>query len=391
MSLVKYDTTTNPAGLGDKQAIAEVRNRIMSMMPGATDAPADVVWAAAQLAVAYRLDPFNGEIYIIKLGNKKVGNEWVPDYRAHVGIKGLRKKAREQAQFMTKFRDLTPDEVKAARRGEYDAADVGVECMLYRLDIAQQCARIGIPYEPFRATGYWRVKAKKKKEGGYEADNIPNTWTAHDVAEKRAEINAIKRAYDLTINVADPSMINDEDTVEVIGRRVAQIEQDRAMFVEQDMTPDTDDGDILFYPTEERRTAVVDSTPTPADPEPDAEAPEPATRPQAAARAGQATRAQLNTLHALGMAVYGGDKTTWDVKRPLIVEHATNGRTRSSRELWQAEAATLITKFEERARVAYAAAHDGEMTDLAGVELAKTLRDAQPETTEEQREPAAAA
>lgn len=235
----------NPAGLGNKNAIAAVRDRIMTMMPGALEAPADVVWAAAQLAVAYRLDPFNGELYIMKIGSKKVNGQWVDDYRAHVGIKGLRKKAREQALFMTKFRDLTPDEVKAARRGEYDAGDVGVLCEVYRMDIAQQCARLGIPYEPFRATGFWRVKAKKKQDG-WEPDNIPNTWTAHDVAEKRAEINALKRAYDLNIDVADPASVDDDETIEVVGRRIHQIEMDQKP-VHRIEAVREDDGDLLWH------------------------------------------------------------------------------------------------------------------------------------------------
>ena len=240
----------NPAGFGNKHAIAAVRDRIMSMMPGAATAPPDVVWAAAQLAVAYKLDPFNGEIYIMKIGSRKIGNQWIDDYRAHVGIKGLRKKAREQAQFMTEFRDLSPEEVKIARRGDYDPDDVGVECTLWRLDIAQQCARLNIPYKPFKATGYWRVKAQyRRNENKWEPDGIPNTWTAHDVAEKRAEINAIKRAYDLTIDVADPAAVNDEDTVEVIGHRIASHDRDHAGFVERNDNREVD-GDILFYPDE---------------------------------------------------------------------------------------------------------------------------------------------
>lgn len=238
----------NPAGFGNKHAISAVRDRIMSMMPGAATAPPDVVWAAAQLAVAYKLDPFNGEIYIMKIGSRQVNGQWVDDYRAHVGVKGLRKKAREQAQFMTEFRDLSPEEVKIARRGDYDPGDVGVECTLWRLDIAQQCARLNIPYKPFKATGYWRVKAQfRRKDQKWEPDGIPNTWTAHDVAEKRAEINAIKRAYDLTIDVADPAAVNDEDTVEVIGHRIASHDRDRAGFIERDAEPDTVDGDVLFY------------------------------------------------------------------------------------------------------------------------------------------------
>lgn len=207
--------------------IERVRERIIRLIPNAGEAPPDVVMAAAQLAIAYHLDPFSGEIQIIPTGSKKVGEHWVTEYRAHVGIKGLRKKAREQAHFMTEFRTLTADETKASRREQFDPLDIGVECTLYRMDIAQQCQRLGMEYKPFRGTGFWRAKAVKRSDG-WKPDNIPNTWTAHDVAEKRAEINAIRKAYDLTISVADPAAIDEDQAIQVLDERVEVIEQDRA-------------------------------------------------------------------------------------------------------------------------------------------------------------------
>lgn len=243
---VRESAEINPAGFGDRKAIAAIRDRILRMIPGAQDAPADVVWAAAQLAVAYRLDPFNGEIYIMKIGSKKVGEKWEDDYRAHVGIKGLRKKAREQALFMTESRLLSADEVKAARRGDYDPGDIGVECTLWRMDIARQCKQLGIPFKPVIATGFWRVKAKlNRKDNRWEPDNIPNTWTAHDVADKRAEINAIKKAYDLTINVADPSLVDEDEAVRVIGAQAEAEVRHRAPVQRDEYTID-ENGDFIF-------------------------------------------------------------------------------------------------------------------------------------------------
>lgn len=243
---VRESAEINPAGFGDRKAIAAIRDRIMHMIPGAQDAPADVVWAAAQLAVSYRLDPFNGEIYIIKLGSKKVGDQWVDDYRAHVGIKGLRKKAREQALFMTESRQLSADEVKAARRGDYDPGDIGVECTLWRMDIARQCKQLEIPFKPVIATGFWRVKAKlNRKENRWEPDGIPNTWTAQDVADKRAEINAIKKAYDLTISVADPSLVDEDEAVRVIGAQAEAETRHRAPVKRDEYTID-ENGEIIF-------------------------------------------------------------------------------------------------------------------------------------------------
>lgn len=220
-----------PAGFGSKLDVQAIRDRIMAMMPGAAGAPADVVWAAAQLAVAHRLNPFNGEIYIMPTGRKQDANgQWVDDWRAHVGVKGLRKKAREQAEFMTEFRDMTPDEVRAYRRGDYDPQDIGVECTLYRLDVAQSAKRAGLPYVPFRAVGFWRVKAVySNKTKTWSEDNIPNTWTAQQVAKKRAEINAIKEAFDLTVEVADPAATGESATFEVIEHQLQQEKRDAAL------------------------------------------------------------------------------------------------------------------------------------------------------------------
>lgn len=231
---------------GSRDDIAAIRDRIMTMIPGAAEAPQDVVWAAAQLAVAHDLDPFNGEIYIIKLGRKKVGNDWVDDYRAHIGVKGLRKKARRQAKYMAQFRTMEAAEVKALRRGEYDPGDIGVECTLYRLDVARECKSIGIPYIPTVAIGLWRQRAQyhsKKKE--WMPDNIPNTWTAEQVAKKRAEINAIKEAFDVDFAVADPAQVDDDDVVEVVGRQVKNHDQQRALFAERPIHREAN-GDILF-------------------------------------------------------------------------------------------------------------------------------------------------
>lgn len=244
--LMKYNGSA-VTKFGESDAIDAMRKRIMTMIPGAIEAPQDVVWAAAQLAVAHGLNPFNGEIYIMPVGKKKVGNDWVDDYRAHIGVKGLRKKARQSSNFMTQFRVMTADEVSAIRREMYDAGDVGVECTLFRMDVATQCARIGIEYLPVIAVGLWRIKAQYhngKKE--WMPDNIPNTWTAEHVAKKRAEINAIKEAFDVSFDVGDPAQGGDDETIEVMARHVHDYDRDRALLASQQVYRNRD-GDILGY------------------------------------------------------------------------------------------------------------------------------------------------
>lgn len=126
--------------------------------------------------------------------------------------------------------------------------------------------------------------------------------------------------------------------------------------------------------------------------EPPAEVESPPVQPKANGKAGQISKAQLNTLHALGTAAYNGE---WDAKRPALVKSATKGRTESSADLWQAEATTLQSGIEKRVRKLYEALADeltagvavidpgilAEIDEMHGVELAneyKALRAMQP-------------
>lgn len=102
---------------------------------------------------------------------------------------------------------------------------------------------------------------------------------------------------------------------------------------------------------------------------------------------GQVAQGQLNTIHALGMALYGFDKTAWDARRPGLVKAFSKSRVESSAELWVAEAAAMQAKLEEKVRGNYEqAAQDlmqaGKVTpfdlsdidELHGVELANAYR-----------------
>jgi len=265
--------------LGDRDQIAAIHSRLASMMQLPADVPADVVWAAAQIAAAHHLDPFVGELYIMPTGAKKneTTGQWEQQYRAHVGVRGLRKIAREQANFTAKLTMMDEDEVQRYRRDMYHPDDIGVRCTLWRLDVARECKDAGIPYEPVVGVGFWRTKAQwsgSKKE--WQPDNIPNTWTAQQVAEKRAEINAIKLAYDLVLDVADPGVVDDE-ALEYIQYKIHD-EEERTFLPAPREYQVEDDGDILFAKETPRANGKKQSTETPEDDAP-ADAQTPRTAP----------------------------------------------------------------------------------------------------------------
>lgn len=247
--------------LGDRMEIAAIRNRLASMMQLPPDVPDDVIWAAAQLAAAHRLDPFIGEIYIIPTGKRKNADDvWVEQYRAHVGVKGLRTVARRQANFVTELTVMDADEVKAHRRDLYDPNDIGVRCTLWRLDVARECKDAGIPYRPVVGVGFWRQKAQfVKRSSEWMADNIPNTWSAQQVAEKRAEINAIKQAFDLTLDIADPATFDDDATIDAVQTRIDHYEMDTALPVSRG--GDVDEDGLFYVVTPPSVAAVEEAEP----------------------------------------------------------------------------------------------------------------------------------
>lgn len=245
----------NPRGItGDRAEIEAARQRILNMIPGSDGVPSEVLFATAQLSVSLGLNPIASELYIANMGTERK-----PKYTPIVGIAGYRTLARRQSDFMVELRELTPEETKHRRGADmYDPQDVAYECKLYNLKLAQECKSLGIPYQPTVAYGYYRVRARAKYEWvnnrrtdkvtGWISDNIPETWTRHEVAEKRAEKNAIKRAYDLTnaehkAREAGGNMDADEATYKVIDDLAEQHGRDTAPMAEKEIF---EDGDLLF-------------------------------------------------------------------------------------------------------------------------------------------------
>lgn len=238
-----------PRHMGDKAEIRGTNERLLALIPGAADFPRSVVLAAAQIAVMYRLDPIMGEIAIAKMGSKKVNNQWIDQYQPMITLRGHRVLAHRQSNYTCNAQLLEKNHVKFYRGELYDEGDIGVEVTLWRLDVARECKESGVPYQPVKGLGFWRVKARARKDNNgkvthYTPDEIPETWSAYQVAEKRAELTAIRKAYDLRF---DEGVLSDDYDVEVEAVSVMDA-QDRATAI-QERTPKVQvepDGEVLY-------------------------------------------------------------------------------------------------------------------------------------------------
>jgi len=177
---------------GDKGEIRDLANRVLAMLPGGTDLTKNEAMALAQLAVAYGLNPFHGEVWYIK------------GKGAMVGIKGLRKAARKQAFFQTVPRNMTMAEREERLLKD---ADIGRVCELYRWGN-------GIPPAqnlPFFGEGI-----------AYAKETPPHTKSRVWLAEKRAEADALKKAYDLPFGYTE-QLNGPGPTVEIVADEAEQI------------------------------------------------------------------------------------------------------------------------------------------------------------------------
>ena len=209
------------------------------------DVPDQVVEATVLLALRYGLDPSNREIQVIPTGYKDRKQVYSP----YIGAAGLARSARRQSAFSYQMFVMEPDEVKEIRKKDYEPEDVGVRCVLYRLDIAKQFADAGVPYNPIIGVGLWRVKATYKKAwqnqpAKWIPDSIPNTKSALWKAEQRALRDAIMKAYDLDIPT---QFLEPEDTPEdaPVDSQVLQVDEDTLLLLEHhdlsDVTQMSDD------------------------------------------------------------------------------------------------------------------------------------------------------
>src|SRR3990172_6566782 len=87
---ISYTTSIQ---FGSRDEIKELADRLVKMMPGGQNYTPSEALTLAQIAVAHDLDPFNGEVWLIK--NEETGKV----YGALIGLKGHRKHAKKQADY----------------------------------------------------------------------------------------------------------------------------------------------------------------------------------------------------------------------------------------------------------------------------------------------------
>jgi len=169
---------------GDRDEVRELSERLKRFLPsGKRMTEADAL-SFAQIAIAQGLNPFAREIW------------YIPGIGTVTGIEGYRKSARKQSTYSANLRLMTSQEAEAHALG---AQDVGAICEIYRHDVLQRAVEINkaagaeiIPIRPVEGVGIWR-----------KGENIPKGKSALWVAQKRAEADGLRKAFDLVVGYAD--------------------------------------------------------------------------------------------------------------------------------------------------------------------------------------------
>ena len=164
---------------GERDTLSEMTYRIKQCVPGGTRLQDNEVKSLAQVALATGLNPFTGEIW------------YIPGKGPMAGIKGLRRRAREQSTYSVTLRAMRNSEPE---EHNIKPGDVGRICELFRHDVLQKAVEINkaagemvIPVKPLLGVGIWR-------KGDQVASSKSATW----MADKRAEADALRRGFDLT-------------------------------------------------------------------------------------------------------------------------------------------------------------------------------------------------
>ena len=191
------------AAFGERDDIKELGERLRKLMPGTVKFTEEEALAVAQVALAHELDPFNGEVWGLKGDN----NKW---YGVMVGIKGLRKNARNQARreggdFWISHK-LVPGE-------KYNAPDAAI--------VYEAHLRDSVSFNAWMSVFVKMREAAKDVEGltaefiatmigeapvtvgiGVVKSGERSKMGFHQLAKKRAEADAIKQRYDVSFRGA---------------------------------------------------------------------------------------------------------------------------------------------------------------------------------------------
>lgn len=186
---------------GTRDDVRELTERLQLMLPGGKNLNPNDVRALAQGAVAHGLDPLNGEIWMI------------PGRGLMIGVKGLRKKAREQVQgnFWIEFREIT----NAEERSRYGiiAGALAFEARLFDsenirtyTEAVSMMTKAGIPWDAVKEM----IGSKPYTSGvGVLKPTEQTKMERVQCAMKRAEADAIKRRFDVPFGLQQG--IEDDD------------------------------------------------------------------------------------------------------------------------------------------------------------------------------------
>lgn len=194
---------------GERSEVRELVERLRAGYPDAKKIPARGFVALATMALAHGLDPWNGEVWIIY-------NEHKDDTSIHVGIKGLRKAARKQLpereHYYTRFKRILPGEYKEL--GLPDNTELAERCFITRTDVAGRYMEllekmIALTGDVSQAIEH--LGPIPAYEGiGVVLKGDKSQMTRPQLVKKRAESDALKRAFDLPF---DPPTNHEDDDV----------------------------------------------------------------------------------------------------------------------------------------------------------------------------------
>lgn len=269
---------------GSRDEVRELNARLTTMalsLPGGARLDRQSILALAQASIAHNLNPLNGEIWII------------PGSGLMIGIKGLRKKAREQlgkgGNFEVSYRLIVNAEEKAALN--IPAGAIAYEATL--TDSAsietyvQQNERLLTKGMPWERVAEMMGPRPCSKGIGFALPSEKSKMGTAQLAMKRAEAHVIKQKFDVNFADVDPS---DESPITFSGDWIENdpAAQPAGAVRTPEEQANQDAGIATLYEEQSTTgdTAVVDAGPEPT-PEPNPEAaragwPAPTTRPAAA-------------------------------------------------------------------------------------------------------------
>jgi hypothetical protein len=166
---------------GAESDVELLGERVKKFLPGGDKMSPEEALGFAQICIAQNLNPFAREVW------------WIPGRGPCTGIEGHRKMARKEGPYTAQPRMMTGEE---REQHELRDKDIGAVCELYRPDqlmaavrVNEAAGKIVIPIKPVLGIGIKRFDEKNS----YTPNGRSPLW----VAEKRAEADALRKAFDM--------------------------------------------------------------------------------------------------------------------------------------------------------------------------------------------------